>query len=310
MFDKKVNIIIPVYNGEKYIAQQIESLLNQTYGNIDIYVRDDMSKDRTLDIVSSYVGKEPEGKRIIIIKDDCGNKGYVRNVFETWRESEPADYYCFCDQDDVWHKDKVEKCVAYLEKKDSNRPMLLFTAYNFCDSDMNFIRTSDSINEKLSLKNVLYDYLALNFNITVNNSFKVKFFDNLPKNGKYPHYPDQWMSQVAAIYNGLYYLPVPTVEYRRNEGAVTYSNRNGLSFLIWRIRRFLFGDETKLVRRELNSFYHTFCHDMTKKDRKLMKQILKRGFRHSLIKFMFPGRFRKKISDEIALRVMFLFGLL
>lgn len=61
---KKVNVILPAYNGEKYIGEQIESIFSQTYRNVDIYIRDDNSSDHTVDVIKSYIGMEPDGKRI------------------------------------------------------------------------------------------------------------------------------------------------------------------------------------------------------------------------------------------------------
>ena len=92
---KKVTVILPAYNGEKYIGAQIESLLNQTWDNLDIVIRDDGSGDGTLREIRSRIGREPAGKRILLAEDEEGNRGYVRNVFDTWKESAASDYYCF-----------------------------------------------------------------------------------------------------------------------------------------------------------------------------------------------------------------------
>ena len=162
---KKVNVILPAYQGEEYIGEQIESLLRQTYPYVDIYIRDDHSSDRTVEIIRSYMGKEPEGKRIILIDNNNTNWGYVRNVFDTLRLTEPADFYCFSDQDDVWHDDKIEKCVKLLESKGNELPALCFTGFNYCYSDLSFMKKSISAPDHPELRQVCFDFIALNFSL-------------------------------------------------------------------------------------------------------------------------------------------------
>ena len=307
---KKVNVILPAYNGEKYIGEQIESLLDQTYPNIDIYIRDDRSRDDTLNVIRSYIGKEPEGKKIILINNEDTNWGYVRNVFDTWKLTDRADYYCFCDQDDVWHADKVEKSVALLESKGAEGPALCFTGFNYCDSELHFVRRSDPVPEPLGLQNVCYDFLALNFNITVNHAFREVFFANLPPDGKYPNYPDFWMSQAAACYERLFCLPEATVEYRRQEKAASYANHNPISFFLWRFKMFFLGDETKKIAKDLDDLFAVYGDIMSESDKRMMRIFTEAGFVHYFQKVFYPDRLRRNLKEEIALRIMFAMGLL
>ena len=307
---KKVNIILPAFNGEKYIGEQIESLLNQTYPNIDIYIRDDRSRDNTVNVIRSYIGQEPEGKKIILVDNEDKNWGYVRNVFDTWKLTDTADYYCFCDQDDVWHADKVEKSVALLESKGTEKPALCFTGFNYCDSGLHFIRKSDPVPEPLGLQNVCYDFLALNFNITVNHAFREVFFAKLPPDGSYPNYPDYWMSHAAACYGRLYCLQKAEVEYRRQEKAASYANHNPFSFFLWRFKMFFLGDETKKISKALKDLYQVYGNIMSESDEKMMRIFIQNSFVHYLQKVFYPARLRRDPKEEIALRVMFLLGML
>lgn len=299
---------MPAYNGAKYIGAQIESLLAQTFPNIDIYIRDDKSSDQTVDVIKSFMGKEPDGKKIILIDSDNTNWGYIRNVFDSWKLTNPADYYCFCDQDDYWHADKVEKSVSLLESMGEEKPALCFTGFNYCDMNLNFMRHSEPIPEKLNLKNVCYDFVALNFNITVNHAFRTQFFSNLPADGKYPYYPDLWMSQMAAAQGRLFFLNEALVEYRRNEQAVSYFNRNAFTLLAWRIRHFLINNETKTLRYELTSFQKAYSTIISEKDNRMLDIFNRKNGNHYFQRLFYPARLRRKLNDEIALRLMFLFG--
>lgn len=305
---KKVNIILPAYNGEKYIGEQIESILGQTYGNIDLYIRDDESRDNTKKIIDSYVGKEPSGKKIIVIDNGRENWGYVKNVFETLRLSGEADYYAFCDQDDVWLPEKIEKQIEMLESKTNNSPALCFTEFNYCDSQLNYMRDSVKIPQPLELRNVVYDFIVLNFNIMINKALRDELFQQILDYGAYPHYPDFWMSQVAAGFHGLYCVPEKLVNYRRNENACSSFNQNKLLLLKWRIENILAGDETKKIKRELKKYYECFSYSLNKDDRKLMEMITKPSVIHYFQKIFYPKRFRNTFSDEVALRFLFIMG--
>lgn len=128
MNSKKVVILMSTYNGEKYIEEQLESLLNQTYSDIKIFIRDDGSKDRTKEIIKQFLQKS---KNIFLIEGE--NIGFINSFFELLNISDTADYYAYCDQDDVWMEDKIERAVKFLEKSDSNKPVLYFSNSDYYD---------------------------------------------------------------------------------------------------------------------------------------------------------------------------------
>ena len=93
---KKVIILLSAYNGEKYIREQIKSIINQTYSEIKIYVRDDGSKDQTPQILKEFAD---EGMIKLYLGE---NIGFVKSFLWLVKNCENADYYAFADQDDVW----------------------------------------------------------------------------------------------------------------------------------------------------------------------------------------------------------------
>ena len=97
--------IIPVYNGEKYLSEQIDSILNQTYKDWHLLIRDDGSVDETISIISKYVSKYPN-KITWINKEDVRNVGVIRS-FEALMKESTSPCFMFCDQDDVWLPHKI-----------------------------------------------------------------------------------------------------------------------------------------------------------------------------------------------------------
>ena len=110
MEDKKVTILMSTYNGEKYLEEQIDSLLNQTYKNISILIRDDGSKDNTVHIIKE---KKKSNDNITLIEGK--NVGFIKSFLELINLAEKSDYYAYCDQDDVWMEEKIQRAVEFFE---------------------------------------------------------------------------------------------------------------------------------------------------------------------------------------------------
>ena len=104
-FGPLVSIIIPVYNGEKYVCEAIDSAIAQTYKNIEIIVVDDGSKDNTSEVVKRY------GERIKFYHKDNGG---VSTALNFGIEKASGEYISWLSHDDIYHKDKIEKQIKIL----------------------------------------------------------------------------------------------------------------------------------------------------------------------------------------------------
>ncbi len=144
---KTVQIFLSTYNGEKYIQEQLESLFKQKGVRISILVRDDGSSDRTVDILKKY---QENGKIRLV----CGhNEGYARSFLDLVKEDVSADYYAFCDQDDVWLPNKLINAVKMIESSDADgsKPVLYASALQRVDTHLNMLPIQDFKNLKLTL---------------------------------------------------------------------------------------------------------------------------------------------------------------
>ena len=103
---RKLAILLATYNGERYLQEQIDSLYRQTYKDWVLYIHDDGSTDGTCGIISKNAAEHGN----IVVMEHQGGHGAKDNFFGML-ERVDADYYMFCDQDDVWLEDKVEKSL-------------------------------------------------------------------------------------------------------------------------------------------------------------------------------------------------------
>jgi glycosyltransferase, family 2 len=146
----KIEILLATYNGEKYVGEQIDSIINQTYRNWILLIRDDNSKDNTLEILKEY---EKKDNRIKVIEDKKGNLGFVKN-FEELLNNSKEDWVMFSDQDDYWLENKIEKYVAILNTSSEDilkKPMLIHSNSFICDDNLEIIK-DEFINSKIANK--------------------------------------------------------------------------------------------------------------------------------------------------------------
>ncbi len=301
MEEKKVAVVLSTYNGEKYVKNQIDSILNQTYKNIEIYVRDDGSKDRTIDVLKEY---EEQGKIKLYPKE---NVGFIKSFFECLSFCKDADYYAFCDQDDEWFEDKIERAIVKLNEKDSNKPLLYFADYDFYDDNMQFISHSKSHKYGPSFRNAIVDCITLGINTVINKKAR----DIMVNSGIQKSCGHDWTAYMICSSMGeVIYDKVSTLKYRRTGKNVSPGGKGFIAFQIWRIKKFFVNDYFSNVKEELIEFENLFGDKLSEKDKKILSLFTnkKYSFKNSIKKVFYPKMFRQKLIDEIMLRVIFLIG--
>lgn len=211
---EKVDVLIATYNGEKYVKEQIDSVLNQTYKNIHIIISDDCSKDSTREVLKEY-----ENNDKITIYYQENNLGYVRN-FEFLLRKVESNLYMLCDQDDFWKEEKIEKAVEKLEKENLD---LVFGDLEVVDKDLNTIY--DSFNKYMKLDRKINKCI---------NSYKLEYLYNcvtgctilskksfldkilpLPVNSKHMLH-DYWIGVIVSLYGKIGYIEDKYIKYRQH----------------------------------------------------------------------------------------------
>ena len=158
-----VAVLLATYNSENYIREQIASLLKQSYENISIIISDDSSSDSTPNILEEYKNTY---KNISIIKSELPLKSAQANFWFLLKNAPQADYYMFCDHDDVWCEDKIQKTLAKMQEiEDKNLPALVHTDLFVVDKDKKVLSSSMFYTQNLSKEQTLSQALIQN-NVT------------------------------------------------------------------------------------------------------------------------------------------------
>jgi len=250
----KVDILMATYNGEKYIKQQLDSLMNQTFTDFNIIIADDKSTDTTLDIMLDYQKKDP---RISIVQNE-ENIGVIKN-FEKLITLSSADYFMLCDQDDVWLEDKVAKSVNAIIETNA---MLAFTDLQLVDQNLNVINKSflnyQGIKEikNINWKTLLVQNIVTGCTIIADKDIKrcsLPFPSNIPMH-------DAWLALVAAVYGEVHYINEALILYRQHDsnviGGVNSNARisrvDGEYYQFLKERETKFGNNIQLLEGYIN----------------------------------------------------------
>lgn len=305
---KKVQVLLSSYNGEKYIKEQLDSILSQTWTNLEILVRDDGSTDGTTSILKEYADNNK-------IKLELGkNVGFIKSFLWLVKHADNADYYAYSDQDDVWFSDKISMAVEKLEKemtaeKDNNLPILYFSNYDFYDEKLNFISHAYDLDgtKKPTFRNCLVDCMPLGFNSVFNNVAREMIANNIP-NHSCGH--DWWTYMVCQGMGKVIYDNRPTVKYRRTGNNVSPGGADFIKHQIWRIKKFLMGNYFSDVRMMLAEYRHLYNGKLSKEDQKVLSLFTRRHYDPivAVKKCFYPKRFRQGLVDEIMIRFFFLIG--
>lgn len=182
---KKVLILLSAYNGEKYLAEQLDSLYSQQDVEINILARDDGSQDNTIQILGQYALRH--GNIEILQGRNTGAAASFRLLIKEAVENYPDfDYYSFCDQDDVWLPSKLITAVTELEKSDS-KYKFFECDYKLVDSRLIPIANRSHVEKNNDLASVLMSNHSLGCTQTLNyNLLELidKFYNNMPSDMK------------------------------------------------------------------------------------------------------------------------------
>ena len=220
---EKIDILLATYNGEKFVKEQIESILNQTYENFNLIISDDASTDNTLNILEEY---EKKDTRIKVFKKEK-NKGLIDN-FEFLLKNVTSDYFMFSDQDDIWKKDKIEKRINKLKEESLG---LVYTDLEIVDEKLNVIYPSYWKYKQIYKKIIKYN----NFEALYLNNFvtgctilaKSKYIKDilpLPRNSKFVLH-DYWTALIISAKDKISYVEEPTIQYRQHKNNRVGSSR-------------------------------------------------------------------------------------
>lgn len=236
----KILIMLSTYNGQKYIREQLDSLYNQKDVDIHILVRDDGSKDNTVEILKEY--QQRLGRMTILSEPNVGaKKSFHSLILVAMKMFSNYDYYAFCDQDDIWLEQKLKVAVDALDKL-ADKYKMYFSAMTSVDSCLKPL----NINKDVKAVNNLYANMTSGriagctqvFNYAVLDKASLLSRDIISNNesGFLP-YHDWWIASISyCLSNNIIQDNKSYILYRQHGGNAVGSQHHSF---VDRFKRFV-----------------------------------------------------------------------
>jgi len=295
---KKVQVLLSTFNGEKFLAALMDSLLQQDYPNIEILVRDDGSEDGTLSILSQYASF---GNVSIF---EGRNLGVPKSYFKLIQMSSPSvDCYAFCDQDDIWEKDKISRAVGFLEQLPQATPSLYCSSVVLVDEDLNVIGRSQIPRRGPSFENALVQNITTGCTIVINKASRQLLLRKIPETARMH---DWWIYLVISAFGKVIYDAEPRILYRQHSSNVIGVKVGTIAKWAARIQRFLKTSRLPLVTKQAERFRKIYGPSLTLEKKAILDRFIdsRKSFTGRL-GYAFSGEvYRQTTIDNIILRLL------
>jgi len=295
---KKVVVFMAVYNGEKFLSQQLDSLLSQKNIVLELYIRNDGSTDNTFEILSKYAS-EKKYIKFSTSKNQGPAKSFLDLVFSYEGN---ANYYSFSDADDVWEPDKLVSATQQLTNH-SNIPTMYCSQLKIVDENLNFIALTSPPYRKPSFKNALIETVTSGGTIVLNKAaFKI-----LRKyQPKYVVMHDSWIYLLMSSFGRIIFSRDAKILYRQHEYNDSSSYQTALEK--WKRRlKVLFNKDHRFYNQALE-FDRLYGYKLKQSDKETLKKYLnaRKNFLRRIRFFLFPPVFKqRKLSTVLFLLQVF-----
>lgn len=302
--DKRIQILLSSYNGEKYLREQLDSLISQSvFDRIKVFIRDDGSSDGTRDILLEY--KKKYGFEVMF-GDNVGCNKSVLCLLKNCDKS--CDYYALCDQDDVWFNDKIERAVRMLDSHFSeDKPVLYASRSTVTDEKLRPVGMSLMPSRGLAFYNAAIQNVCPGHTQVFNNCMMRLLGEQTDSDNIFVI--DYWIYQVASSMGTVLFDEKAAIYHRQHgDNAVGYSTNFFLNTLK-RLRRLSFKKKDPSAA-QLALFLKTFDSRIPSEYSKEIKRFFS-SQKNICAKLKYACTtkfFRQSRLDTAAFKVLYLLG--
>lgn len=237
----KVGIIMSVYNGSIYLKEQLDSIFKQQGCDIHLFVRDDGSKDNSLEILYSQ-SKVNEGK-ITILKGD--NKGFAESFMDVLMIAKDCDFYAFADQDDVWESNKLIKAIPHINNSKACLYGSNLLAFDQVENRKFYLYGQSEKDKYFRLIEKYYFYDTPYGCTMVWNKSLQTLLKNLSKPKDLAH--DGWVDLIAKLYGYVYFdYDNSYINYRLHGNNASGATPKSVINKLKKYYKFYFANDKKL----------------------------------------------------------------
>jgi len=216
-----VAVLMAVRDGERYLAQQLSSLACQRSVRIDLWISDDGSSDASVKIIREVAQTWTPGRVQLV---DGPRSGFAENFRSLIvRADIEADFYAFCDQDDVWSDDKLAHAVEWLETQPPGHPALYCSRTRIISAEGETVAHSPLFRRAPSFRNALVQSIAGGNTMVMNRAAHAIVMEASRRSGFVSH--DWWCYLIVSGAGGtVHYCPDSRIGYRQHEDNLVGQN--------------------------------------------------------------------------------------
>lgn len=306
----KVQVLLSTYNGEKYIDEQIESLLSQEGVDLHILIRDDGSTDQTVNKLYHYIDLYPD--KITLLKEP--NLGVVASYFELLKVcSDAFDFYAFCDQDDVWDCDKIIQAVRLMQSRLNENALMYCSPTRMVTETLSYLGTWPHQPLKpLSLHNSLIENVAVGCTTVLNQRAMKLIKSNLPSALSNVIMHDWWAYVVVSAFGQVIFDSNSYIQYRQHSHNVLGGQVDSW-FVKWkkRLRRFIKGQNHQILSRQAKEFFNCYYSMLSDEQRIQIQRfldVLDRSILHRMLYVLRTPFYRQVFTDNLIYKLVYIAG--
>ena len=297
---KTVQILLSTYNGEKYLKEQLESILHQDYSGITILIRDDGSTDGTIRILEKYASEYSQITYYI-----GENIGAKYSFFDLVKNANMSyDYYSFSDQDDVWSHNKVSKALERLNTMQQEKPLLYCGRTTLVDQELKpIISTIRKHPIVPDFGNALVENICTGCTSVTNHQLLQLVQTHIPE---FTVMHDWWFYLTASSFGEVYYDDDSYIQYRQHQNNVVGTRTNYYDEFKKRFKNYK-SNRGKISRQagEFKRLYQT-----GKLNQQLVECVIgaKDNFRYRFKILLTKKIHRQRKMDDLIFKMLFLLG--
>jgi len=299
---QRVCILLSTFNGADFVSEQLDSLIGQSHRDLRIHVRDDGSSDESGQILARYARRNAN-----FSVEFGSNLGASESYFRLLLAADSAsDYFAFCDQDDVWHTDKIERAVTRLAGTSPDTPVIYCSRLQYVGQNLSPLSSSRLPHRGLSFQNALVENVAVGCTLVMNRAARELIIERLPS--QCVMY-DWWCYLVVSAFGIVVYDDVPTINYRLHMG-----NTIGAAVSVWgqfgrRARRFALKRRGAFsIHGQAAEFLNIFAERLPAREFEILSRFVesKRSIWRRIGYAVNPEVYRQSRLDGLLLRVLLL----
>jgi len=246
--DLKCSVALCTYNGEKYLAELLDSVLSQSFPASELVVVDDCSADGTVLLLQEYAARFPQ-LRLIVLEENLGPVGAFQRAIQSTTHS----FVFLADQDDIWKLNKIETMLLAVRDCPQDKPLLAYSDLEVIDKkgekqNPSFWKMAGLQPHRATFRSLMFGNVVTGCATLMNAKMK-ELLSSIPS-GVLMH--DHWIGLIGYGFGKVILVDEPLVRYRAHADSVTEKNH---SSLLWKIQvqlHQIFNESSDFLIKEIN----------------------------------------------------------